>query len=703
MFFWNSYPFVRYTTSLIAGIVCFEKVPELWSYPWLAVGLLFVFHLVLNKVSQKIGYFKVRHWMGIITLSIFFYIGGWCTQIHYHNFGSIHYSNQSKEIIGFTGTISSPVNERKNHFRFDFEIERLFTSDSIIHSSGKTHLYIRKDSSDLEIKYGDQLAVFGRLYPIPGPDNPNEFDYRLYLKRQNIFCHSFVQNDDVQIIGHEPPNAYMQWAYSLRSAASSIIDQHIPESRENGIAKALFLGIKDHLDNEVKQAYSAAGAMHVLAVSGLHVGIIYLLINLLFGRISNLGKSGNYAFGLISVSLIWLYAAMTGLSPSVLRAGTMFTFVAIGQASAREGNIYNTLAIAAFVLLIFQPYLIYSVGFQLSFAAVLGIVYLQPKMYRLFEVRNGLLDKAWAITCVSLAAQISTFPLTAYYFHQFPTYFLASNLIVIPASFIMLTGGIAMIIISFIYMPLGASIGNYLGKFMWIINEIIGYVHQLPHSLIKWIYLDQAELLLSYIIVGLFIGALHFRSFQTLVTSAIAGVIFMFTVVSSNHQQSKRHELVFYEISKKLAIDNINGHSSTLYIDDYKESELELLAFQINPHRLASHLAPIQNSIVRFREVGFIQDQAFWLGQIEGLRLVVFDSTTFHLNFKNLVETDFIVIQNQSVKSLKWLSEHFEFDQIILGHGNSRYYVHKMKSEGEKLDLKIHSLSGDGAFRYSVK
>ncbi|WP_420317898.1 ComEC/Rec2 family competence protein [Ekhidna sp.] len=702
MYFWNSYPFIRFSLVLILGIVCFDAFPAIWVNDGYVLLAGFITLSLFVLISEKFSFYQFRHLNGILALFLIFIIGGTVTKYKYHDHNENHYLNNSQDNSGFIGTVISPKNERTNHFRYDLELEAIVNDEkNYVPITGTIHIYIRKDSLNQPIRYGDKLAVHGRFYPVPGPDNPNEFNYRKYLEQQNIYAHSFVKEQDVKIVSHGTPNIFLSWAFRLRASSASIIDKNIKAKRERGIAKALLIGIKDHLDNDIKKAYSSAGAMHVLAVSGLHVGIIFLLIQLLFGRLRNIGRSGKYGFAFISVITIWLYACMAGLSPSVLRAATMFSFISLGQIATREGNIYNTLGFAAFVLLLINPYLIYSVGFQLSFAAVIGIVYLQPKFYQLLNFKSWLLDKAWAITCVSIAAQLATFPLAAYYFHQFPTYFLASNLIVIPSSFLMLIGGIGMIIIDPIFPIVGELIGQGLESFIWFINEIISYVHVLPNSLIEWIYLDKHGLILTYLIVITLFAGLHYRSFKTLVISSFLGLLFIFSINISHGSQAKRHELLFYEISDKTAIDYINGHSSELYIDLETNDDLELLSFQIDPHRLASHLRPIEETLIN-TDSAFIKNDAIRTGVIANKRILIFDSTTFHLDFTKKMESDLIIIENQSVKSLNWLSDSFDFEMVIIGNRNSGYYSKKIKSQAEALGLRIHSLKEDGALRIPI-
>ena len=606
----------------------------------------------------------------------------------------------NEPIIGFSGRVDRPPNERKNHIRYDFELESVISAkDSIISTEGTIHLYIRKDSSRADLSYGDRLIVFGRFHPIPGPDNPDEFDYKRYLKKHRIYAHAFVENQDIKVKTNDPNNSFLSFTYLLRAYAASTIDKHVHEPRENGIAKALLLGIKDYLDNDVKKAYSAAGAMHVLAVSGLHVGIVFMIVQILFGKLSLMGIWGKYSFGMISILTIWTYACLTGLSPSVLRAATMFSFISLGQFSSNQGNIYNTLGFSAFVLLLIDPNLVYSVGFQLSYAAVLGIVYIQPLLYRTISTKYWLLDKAWAITCVSIAAQLATFPLSAYYFHQFPTYFLASNLIVIPAAFLLLVVGIGMIVLEPIISLAGEYLGYLLNVLIWFLNELISLVHHLPNSLIDWIHLDSVGLVLTYLAVLAFISSLHFRSFKTLLVSAFIFISFLGWNILSHKEQYERKELIFYEISNKTAIDLINGHSSRLYLDNYNPDELELLSFQINPHRLASKLDPISKSI-ELMHIEELHDLA--LTRIGNKRFIIFDTTTYHLNILKKIETDFVIIHNQSVKSLEWLSEKFNFEHVIISNQNSYYYAQRLKRQADNLNLNLHVMKEDGAFRYRL-
>lgn len=699
MYFWNSYPFIRLSIALIAGILAHNSFLNDCSSP--IVYAMILAAIASSAISWKVGFYSFRHVNGILLILLFFRIGSELTHRQYHQKTQSHYVNlNAVNLQGFSGQIISTINNRTNHDRYVLSLTNVLSQDSLINVHGIIHLYVRKDTSDMLLNYGDMLVVKGSFFEVSVPGNPSEFHYKQYLSRQNIYSHAFVRTSDIKVYDSDPPNLLFKYAYIFQGLALNIIDKNIPDARENGIAKALLLGIKDHLDNEVKRSYSAAGAMHVLAVSGLHVGVIYLFLQYLFGPL-RATSTGRKVFGFLSILIIWAYATITGLSPSVLRAATMFSIMALSNMQARTGNIYNTLGVAAFILLLFDPHLIYSVGFQLSFAAVFGIVYLQPKLYRLFDFHFWIVDKAWAITCVSIAAQVATFPISAFYFHQFPTYFLISNLVVIPAATVMLLGGILMLIVDFVSSSLGFFIGKILSKFIWLINEAIGLVESLPNSLLDWIYMDQLGLTMSYaIILSLFWG-IHHKSFNTLLISVILLIGFYMARLTKVEKQSQKELIILYEMSNELAIDHIAGHQSTLYATHIKD--IELLSFQIDPYRLASGLRPIREHIQAIGQSRCFKKNSFYTaGALGGVKILIIDSSTFHLDFSQPIDTDLLVIENESVKSLAWLNSKFHYKYLILGNKNSTFFIRKIKKQAQQLNQKAHALKQDGAFSLTL-
>ena len=703
MYFWNSYPFIRLSIALITGIVLFDHFPSLWIDSLFTFPILILTLISCVIISSRFGFHKMRLLNGCFGLLIVVFIGGFIVKLKYYDHNPNHYVflKAQAPIKAYAGTIVKPASEGDNYHRYELALDYVI-SDTLRNTEGTIFLYVRKDSINSIFQYGDILRINGSIHPVSAPKNPLEFDYKQYLKRQNIYSYSFIERADIQKVGNLAPSGILAFAYTLRASATNIINKTITSKNENAIAQALILGVKDHLDNEIKKVYASAGAMHVLAVSGLHVGIIYLLLQLLFGKLRSGGLVGKRIFAVVSIVIIWLYALITGLSPSVLRAATMFSMMAIGQAGSRDGNIYNTLGIAAFILLIYDPYLVYSVGFQLSFAAVFGIVYLQPKLYRLVTFRLTIPDKAWSITCVSIAAQAAAFPFSAYYFHQFPTYFLISNLIVIPVAFFALFMGIIMLILYPIVSFIGGILGNVLEKTFGFLNLTMTWIESLPSSLVEWIYIDQYGLILIYSFSLMLIMSLHYKSFKMLLISGGLILIFQLNYSKQHHDQSKKKQLIFYSIKEKVAIDVIEGLSARLLVESDSIINLGTYSFQINPNRLANCLPPIEETSNLLEEE--LKDfGAFRFGTFLNQKILIIDSTTLHLDFKKPINADVILIENNAVKNLEWFKEHFIADHVLLGNSNSYRYVNKMNKQAKSLDFNIHSTRNDGAFVLEVK
>ena len=410
--------------------------------------------LIISKRNKTV---KNDFLFGVVLYMTLFVGGSLVSQMSLHDYTKL------KAADFYQCAIIEPVKEKTNSYQLTLLINAKSIDSVWSFSKGKALIYIEKDSLSSKLKFGDKLLIKGNLNVLEPPKNPKEFDYKKHLENRSIYQQGYLASDDWRLLGSKSKGLDV-FANDARQFLLSSLQSNGIEGDQYAIASALILGSKDELDFEVKQAYATAGAMHVLAVSGLHVGIIFLILNTLLS-ILDTSKKGRVVKAIILLIVLWSYAFITGISPSVLRAATMFSFVITGTVLNRKSSIYNTLAASAFFLLIINPNLLFEVGFQLSYIAVLGIVYLQPLIYKRIYTRWWLLDKVWAITAVSIAAQIATLPLTLYYFNQFPTYFMLSNLLVIPSAVVILSLGILL----FITSPIPA-ISERLG---WVLNKFI--------------------------------------------------------------------------------------------------------------------------------------------------------------------------------------------------------------------------------------
>lgn len=703
MYTWNRFPFVRLAIAGISGIMLFEYFPEWWTKPHslafdLGLGFVVLWILVIFFKKQSANLYG-----GIVGLVLVIYLFGWVSSRHRPLETYNHWRHFEDKIVAFEGRVTEDVLEKRTTRRYSIELSKIQSKRKTVSVTGNLHLYVKKTGrptylyQDEVLKYGDVIRVLARPSRIPPPTNPEEFNYSAYMERQYVHGQSFVEEDVIEIIGHEPNFKVMALAYKVRDHFREKIKRYIHEEEQQAIALALLIGVKDYLSEDLKRAYASAGAMHVLAVSGLHVGILYLVL-LIFLKPLNKGRYGKVLVASIAIAAIWLYTFVTGMSPSVLRAAVMFSVFATSNAMDRDNNIYNSLGIAAFILLLWDPNLLFSVGFQLSFLALTGIVYLQPKIYNKLYVGNKFLDKVWEITAVSIAAQISTLPLTIYYFHQFPTYFFLSNLVVIPGATVIMVLGISALVLGSIIDSLGIFLGLILSLIIQLMNHLVSWVEQIPGSLITWLYFDSVEVVLVYgALILFFLGWFH-RSFSYFSASFLA-TIFVFLWSANRHwNQLQEEQLVFYDIADATAIDLINGQSAQLFLDSKAKANHELLRFQIDPFRRRKRLSSYEHGLEELKPISETKG-ALKYGQLSSQKVLLLDTLLSGYEISKPIHVDILVVNNHSVKSLDWLEKHFRFEHLIIGSNNSIYYSEWLKKELAARNVTAHSLLIDGSWQ----
>lgn len=694
MFHWIPYAFIRIVLFFIGGILLGIYWPDSISSSVATIALL-------TLAACYCILFIIRLWKnneilnpGFTGLCVIFLAGYIHLLEQTDSRREDHLSHFAEEVAYYRAVISKYPQEKNRSWKFEARVTDVQSNGQWTSCTGNVLLYFSKESFPTPFTYGDVLLIKDSPQVLTGPQNPGEFDYKRFLTFRNINHQHFVQADGVHWIENVPPNLVMYYAIRARSWADNILKQHVSGEQEQDIASALVLGITDDIDNELLKAYSATGAMHVLSVSGLHVGIIYMIIVFLLKPVSQM-RSGKWIIAGLSILILWIYAFVTGLSPSVLRAVTMFSFVAIAQPWNQRTNIYNTLAASAFCLLLYDPYMIMSVGFQLSYLAVLGIVYLQPVFYRWWEPRSRFLDEVWKITCVSLAAQIATFSLGLLYFHQFPNYFLLSNLLVIPISFGVLVSGLIVLAVSFI-QPLAWLIGIVLEGLIKAMNFVVLFVEDLPFSLVSNIQISTLQCWLMMLAIVSIILLFERRRFNYIWITG--GLIFGFSIVQWSHYNSafNRTRLTVYKVSGHTAVDLIDRGKTCFISDSVLASDAERMRFHVNPNRLICGVDEVtpgdESTFVRETEYGKLIS---WNGRLILIRTDEGSPEPDH------VKVDYLIISNNSVHDLPAFLKKVEATRIILDSSNSFYYADRLLKNFTSPGL-IYSVWHQGAFDHTI-
>ncbi len=551
-------------TALAAGIVTgkfFQPQPEIF------LVLILIFPIVLIFLNKNYN-FRYHSFFGIGVHVVFIFTGIAVYSLYNQN---PEFYNRGK----YHAEILEILQEKPNSYQSVLKINSFFKNDSVFKTSEKVMVYFEKTESAQKLKPGETILFIQTPQFVRNNNNPYEFDYQSYLARKKIYRQVYLAEENWKNAQTSANFSLLILAEKTRLKLMNIYQTQNFRENEFHVLSALTLGYKRGLDPETKSIFSSAGAMHILAVSGLHVGIIFIVFNLLFGFLKK-QKAGRLFYVFLAIQALWSFAFIAGLSPSVMRAATMFSFMVIGQNIKRPSNTYNALAASAFLLLLINPNNLFEAGFQLSYSAVFGIVFLQPRLTKLFHFKYKAPQYFWELLTVSVAAQIATFPATAYYFNQFPAYFWLANLVVIPAVIGLIPLSFSLLI--FHWVPVLSTIISSLAKFaINFVIQFLTFIEKLPFSVAEF-GLTAAELifLISIVLfVFLFIESKHKMYFKGALISFLMVLGISFAVRTNN---LFRKEIIVYNQSGQVLIHIIHGKRNYIV----SKEELDDSGFELN-------------------------------------------------------------------------------------------------------------------------
>jgi competence protein ComEC len=565
--------------------------------------------------------------------------------------------------------------------------------------SGKVRLTIARQRGYRPLHYGDVLLVQGAPVPVPPPANPGQFDYRQYLAHQQVYHQHYRYPRQYLTIGAGQANPVVAASIRTRDYLDRQLRKYIPADREYGVATALVLGIKDYLSDDLKTTYAHTGTMHVLAVSGLHVALLFYVLQLLMGRWSQGRLLRLGAFGLM-LGIIWFYAFVTALSASVLRAVLMFSFIQAARTFRLPGNIYNTLAAAAFGLLLFDPYLLVDVGFQLSFLAVYGIVLLQPRLYRQLACNSLPGDYLWKLVSTSLAAQLAVLPLSFYYFHQFPVYFLLANVVAVTLSNGALLLGFGLLALAGVPV-LAQGLGWAMAALLQGMNRFSEALLHLPGAVVSGIVISPAQAWLLYALLLLLLLFLvrrqlsYFGGFTALV------LVFSAIAVAQARERHQQALFVVYQVRGATALGFIWGRQATLLADSAFYAQQRHYRYAVQPHwwqlgvtqpRLdtLANQGPPALAGVRLADGNVLVS---W----RGIRLLVCRRPPDKYNWSDL-NLDYLILTQNVKFRLESLPNKNDKLLVIMDNSGSIGYQQKRVAQLRAHRLRVYQVSRQGAY-----
>jgi competence protein ComEC len=663
---------------------------------WFVLGILFAFYVNLvprtafmmlfgSACLFAIAYFFTtkelvqKIYFGITTFLLSFCIGT-ITQVahneYYQENNYIHKISNTNSEYEIEVVLREKIKGSKWNDRFIALVKKIDGKQS----NGRILLTIPKSLSNTKLLIGSNLQIKGTVLKHKTITNPNQFDYGRYLSNKSIFAQIYANPDEIKISPSVDQNIW-HYADVLRTKIIRNLEINHFNKEELHVIAALILGQQQDIEPEILHDYQFAGAIHILSVSGLHVGFILLFITFILKPLPK-NKIGN-TLRLVSIILtLWSFALIAGLSPSVVRSVTMFSFVALGLYLKRNTSIFHTLLVSILFILLFQPSFLFDIGFQLSYIALFFILWLQPLLSKLWQPKNKILIYFWDILTVSFAAQIGAFPLSIYYFHQFPGLFFITNLIVIPfLSVIMALGVFVMLLAAFNYVPQLPA--RLLEWSIYVLNQIIGKIASFEQFIIKDIACNESLLLSLYLFIIALILLSKKTEFKTLTFALIALILFQTTYFSSNWtSQNQKEWIVFNNRKKPLIIERVGQHT-TVFAEDSIQKEISKNTM------LQSYLVGNFSTVSRF-------EKPRNLHYFKNKKILIIDQ--FALTIKN-ANPDILVLTQSPKLNLERLLQNYKPEMIVADASNYKTYTKAWKTTCRKMKIPFHAVAEKGFYR----
>ena len=642
----HSAPFIRLLVPFIAGVILGDlcRPEQKWLFLILSLFFTSLLPFLVTVSFKKETLFGIFLYPALLFLGLFI-----ATDLRY-----VPKSLPRGEY--FAVTDEYPLEKEKSYR----------TVIRLIPSKIKVLAYFEKGDSVATAEPGSVVWFRGEPQLLQKTGNPFEFDYQTYAIRNQIGHRIYLKNGNYHFLQVQKIPNLVEFSLIIRDRLLRIIEKSGLKGEVFHLVSAVSLGAREELEPETTQSFSKTGVIHVLAVSGMNVAIIYVVLDWLL-RFLKRRKWGIVLHLLVILAAVWGYALVTGSSASVLRAAAMFTFIVIGKSLSRNPNIYNTLAASAFVLICFNPSLVYDVGFQLSYAAVFSIVYFHPFLYGLIYCKYWILDQIWTLISVSVAAQIGTLPFLLHYFHQFPTWFLLANLMVIPLVSVILYLSFIVFAVAPIFPFMGMLITRILDWAGQGMLFSVRFVEKLPHSIIEGLYPSDFTLLMVVLFAILISIFIVYRRNKALLGAL---VLICVLLLVSNINIAKRllqREVIVFNLPGRSLIALTDGRE-TLWLTTDTSSTAKKLTYYTKPYEgyrriKKSSLISISDSSIQNTNK-FSRQQNFL--NFEGLSLCVLnDRKDEVIDWKSFPKTDLLIISGRSKPDMVKVCEYLPEAMII--------------------------------------
>jgi len=680
-------PMLKLLLPFVLGIIITYNI----ALPLLPTICICAFiSLIFAAFSVFKSYLKFKYWwvktvaiqllfVGIGALAMYCYQGS--TQ---PNNLVKHYKQQP-----VIATILAPLVNKSKSYKALVSIDAVYKNGHWQPVNGKALLYFKKDSSIAALQYGSEIVITKPLTLITNLGNPGGFNYQAYCSFQHIYYQAFIGNNEYQLLTSTNSNAFTKWLFTVRDNVLTTLRTHIHTANELAVAEALLIGYRDDLDRDLVQSYSNTGVVHIIAISGLHLGMIYGMLTVFFSWFKQY-RATSIVKPIVIILVLWLFTLIAGAAPSILRSAIMFTFIVLGDAMRKRSNIYNTLALSAFAILLINPYSLWDVGFQLSYSAVLSIILFYKYILQWLYFKNKLLKWFWALNAVTLSAQILTLPIIVYHFHQLPTLFFITNLVAVPLSGLILYAELALLLTTW-FTPLANAISWLIEHLLAVMNDFIVRVDDLPFSVWNGLQIHLVQVVLLYaVIIAAAIWLLQ-RSPKALLACLSFVCLFCAWRYCDFMGKHKQHKIIVYHVPQHTAIDVIDGRTFQFVGDTALQQPGFLRNFHLQPSRILHRTAKseeLDNSIFNNNIIA-----------TNGKTIVIINKPLpKHFALPQKINADVVVLSHNPKIYFSTLVQTFNCKQYVFDASNTSWKINYWKKDADSLGLNYYVVAEKGAF-----
>lgn len=695
MYPWNKIPLLRAVIPFFSGILIVVTGYEnrLFNLSHTAIILLILTAWFLtNKNLLRLGLTGALYFL-------LFFACGYNLSVLKNQFSLPWYFSKNLQKSSLViARLTEPLTEKSKSYKSELKIIAVKNGKKIIHSSGNANIYLEKSKKSEILKAGDILVLKNKFGPVQKPLNPGEFNYKKYLENRQIYHQVFVKDYEWHLTGKRQITCIYAFLLELREKINDTFKTTFPDRNQGSLISSLIIGYRAEISPELMESFVNTGTIHVLSVSGLHVGVIYYIFQILLMPFRKL-KEARLLKMFILLVLLWGYTMMTGLVPCVARAAIMLTFYTIGNHAARITNVYSSMLTAILIMLLVNPYVITQLGFQLSFAAVLGIIVVQPLISGVFRFRYKIPEKIWGLACVSIAAQVMTFPICIYYFNQFPVYFLFANLIVIPLSTLIIYTGIAFLILKLTGMTfITGIIAKFLGYTVLSLSKILLFFKDLPLAVKDNLYLNISSVILLFILLFLVTSFFLKKQKKTLIVLIITLLILIVNILFHKIKEFNKNSMTVYAMKGKDLTAFIEHQRVTLYGDSAllnNSAELKRILYndfckrriKESNIRKCPYLKSVHSESNLTKEVVFHEKKILFI-----------NSGKFNFTDTFLRNYDYIVISGNPALNEDFFSVIKKTTCLVFNSGNRKKFRNQWVELCKNFKLNYFDMAEQGAF-----